>query len=100
MTPEEIRAKVEGWLEGPKDWIGGFENSDLGHPDIGRRILVPFDIPQEMAEIGKSRAPDNPEIGLGWRWVLGLITKDVDEAVAWLDHQERPRVLPSRERDS
>jgi hypothetical protein len=68
-------------------WIGGFENADLGHYDIGRRVLMSFEpstVPIDDAELGNTRAPDSPAIGMGWRYLLGFKGMSGIEALAWM----------------
>ena len=78
------------WLSDGTTWIGIFENHDLGHPDAARRIALPYDEALfEQATIGKSTAPDRPEIGLGWRYVLIAKTRDAGEALRLIRHQDR-----------
>lgn len=91
-----VLPKLQQWLADGESWIGGFENHDLGHPEIGRRVLFVFDDSQwEDAKLGSTRSPDHAEIGLGWRYVLGLKTRDAEEAHRWLSRQE-----PGKAQDS
>jgi hypothetical protein len=82
---EEAIQKVREWLADGHSWVGGFENADLSHPDIGHRILVPYDDANwEYGVVGKTTAPDNKHIGLGWRYLLDLKTRDAAEAIGWV----------------
>jgi hypothetical protein len=93
-SPNETVAETyTRWLSDGETWIGVFENQDLGHRDMGRRIAIPYDRAQwEKAAIGKDRAPDHGSIGLGWRYVLIAKCKTVEEAeTAMADRKERER---------
>jgi len=69
-----------------------FQNQDLGHSDLGRKIAMPF--PQAVwngaHEAGHlppginvaSHAPDHTSIGLGWRYLLIRKCRTVEDAVA------------------
>ena len=80
---ETTQQTFERWLEDGRTWIGVFENHDLGHPDVGRKIALSFDNSQDdQATIGETRAPDHQQIGLGWRYVLTGKYRRADEALA------------------
>jgi hypothetical protein len=84
-APETIEQTFTRWLSDNTTWIGVFENKDLGHIDVGRRIAVPYDISQfEAAQIGVARASDSAIIGLGWRYVLVAKSHSVEGAIAAL----------------
>ena len=84
-----MEVKVAKMLEDGDTWIGGFENADLGHPEIGRRCLFPFGNGDfAAAEIGKTHAPDGRYIGMGWRYILKLKTTDAGAAARWLLRME------------
>ena len=106
-TPTETFAR---WLSDGQTWIGVFENRDPGHPDMGRRIAMPFDVkdlatartrgeatalnrawvaehrevtvipPSEIQH--PSHAPEEAVKGLGWRYLLIAKVRTVDEAEA------------------
>jgi hypothetical protein len=62
--------------------VGVFQNKDLGHPDIGRKVAMPFDYDEfQTAEIGTTRCPDNPTVGLGWRYILVAKCDTLQEVV-------------------
>ncbi len=81
-----MRDTFNRWLADGKSWIGVFQNQDLGHPDTGRRIALCYDDSQywQMA-VGQARAPDHRDIGMGWRYVLQVKCRTVEEAVAAMD---------------
>lgn len=82
---EAARSRIREWLTDGVTWVGGFENADLGHHDIGNRVLLPFDDDVfDRAEIGRTTAPDGESYGMGWRYLLRLKTRDADEAIRWL----------------
>ena len=82
---EVALAKVREWLSDGCTWVGCFENADLGHPNIGQRILLPYDDDVfEKAELRKTPAPDSGSYGLGWRYLLELKTRDAVEAARWM----------------
>jgi hypothetical protein len=81
-TPRDVFTR---WLADGQTLIAVFENQDLGHSDLGRRICLSYD--QGLVDVlvvGKATAPDHAQIGLGWRYILVLVTQDVDEALAAL----------------
>jgi len=83
--PETTRETFARWLADGETWIGIFENQDLGHYDIGRRVARPYDVSTwDKAIVGLSGCADHATIGLGWRYVLKLKTKDLDAALAAL----------------
>ena len=92
FTDEERRlntAMFEKWLADGETWIGIFENHDLGHYDIGRRIAMSFDDSLwDKAELKKTRSPDHKAIGFGWRYLLICRTHDVAEAEMFIEHKE------------
>ena len=72
VTETNIDEVIDRWfataVEG--DWVGVFENHDLGHPDLGRRFAAFYDKAQwDEAEIMRTTGPDS-SIGLGWRYLL------------------------------
>ncbi len=76
------------WLSDGETWIGIFENHDLGHPDIGRRIALSFELSViDMAEVGKQRAPDS-KLGMGWRYILIGKALTTQEAIAMMDRKD------------
>ncbi len=84
-----VREIYARWLSDGQSWIGVFENHDLGHPLVGHRVSFQFDLAQlTSAVIGQTRGPDHKEYGLGWRYLLIAKALTVDEAVAWLKHEE------------
>ncbi len=89
-SPEQTFTR---WLKDGQTWIGCFENQDLGHPDLGRRVVMPYDVRQfDGATVGKTTAPDHRSIGLGWRYILTAKVRTVAEALSFLEHEEAPRV--------
>jgi len=86
---EAARATFDRWLSDGTSWIGVFENHDLGHPDIGRRVARVFDIGDlPLAKIGSTRAPDHDEIGLGWRYILVAACDTTDKAMDAMKWEE------------
>ncbi|MDX1745484.1 MAG: hypothetical protein R3324_06060 [Halobacteriales archaeon] len=89
---ENVEAAIEHFerlMSDDGDWIGVFENHDLGHPGVGQRIAFAFPADQwDKAELGKTHSPDHKAIGLGWRWGLVVKTRDPEEAARWLHDQE------------
>ena len=105
---EAMALTFEKWEE-RGDVICIFENHDLGHPDIGRRIAMPFGAEHEAKLLTQdeatrqnrssietagshvvmpSRAPDHASIGLGWRYLLVKKTRSAQEAVACMWERE------------
>lgn len=77
------------WLSDGSTWIGVFENQDLGHRDLGRRIALAYDDAfDDQAAIGKTHAPDRRETGPGWRYLLVAKLRDAGEAERWQNHLE------------
>lgn len=93
-----IELQIRDWLDpdGTRDnfedgdWIGGFENQELGHPDLGQRVVMVFG-PEDWntAIIGKTTKPDTQQL-IGWRYVLGGKFRDPDEAIAFVNYDETP----------
>ena len=88
MTPQEVRASesVEQvftrWLADGQTWIGVFENHDLGHRDLGRRVAFSFDVSQlHTVTLQQTRCVDHPSIGLGWRYLLVAQCHTVQDAL-------------------
>ncbi len=93
IAPETPAQTFERWLHDGTTWIACFENQDLGHRDIGRRVCLPYDDAQfEGGIIGTTRAPDHQSIGLGWRYILKAKVRTAGEAVAFLEHEGSPEV--------
>jgi hypothetical protein len=94
ITPKEdlqglFDALLE-WLSPGETWIGIFENQDLGHASVGKRVGLAFDDRLwDEGIIGKTSAPDNKEYGIGWRWTLQHKTRCAGEALCWLLHKEK-----------
>lgn len=86
---EAARVTFTRWLSDGQTAIGIFENKDLTHPDLGRRVAFPFAASMsDTLAVGKTFAPDNPETGLGWRYILVQIATDADEALAAMGIEE------------
>lgn len=82
---ETTRETFTRWLKDGTTWIGIFENQDLSHYDLGRRVARPYDDSVfDKATINLSGCADHASIGLGWRYVLKVKTRDVDEALGQL----------------
>lgn len=87
-TLESPAQTFERWLHDGQTFIAGFENQDLGHPDLGRRIVVPYDVAKiDLAIVGKTTAPDHRTIGLGWRYILKAKFTTAAEALAFLERE-------------
>jgi hypothetical protein len=81
-----VAATFTRWLGNATTRIGVFENKDLGHRDVGRRIALPYEAKDlDQAELGKAQAPDSAIIGFGWRYLLVAKCSTVDEALAELE---------------
>lgn len=87
----DVHAVIRRWFNNadPGDWLGVFENHDLGHPDIGRKVGFMFPVEQwGQVELGRTQAPDNAATGLGWRYLLVSMCKTADEGIAaWGDDE-------------
>lgn len=83
-TPETF----DRWLSDGETWIGIFENHDLGHPDVGRRIALSYHLAdKDQAEVGKTRAPDTG-VGMGWRYILIWKARTTQEAIAIMERKD------------
>ena len=72
VTDTNIDEVIDRWFANGNegDWVGVFENHDLGHPDLGRRFAAFYDKDQwGSGEVGRTTGPDSA-IGLGWRYLL------------------------------
>lgn len=79
---------VARWLHGHTT-VGVFQNKDLGHIEIGRKVAMPFDSDDfQKAKIGETRCPDNPTIGLGWRYILIAKCDTLEEVVDAMKEEE------------
>ena len=80
-TAQETFAR---WFKDSDTVVGVFENRDLGHVDLGRRIAFPYRKGQGGAlldGVGKLQAPDSSQ-GLGWRYLLTEVAFTADAAEA------------------
>lgn len=94
---ETIGQTFTRWLSDGSTWIGVFENKDLGHQELGRRVAFPYDMNMfGQATLNETRAPDHPQIGLGGRYYLIAKCVLVAEALAALGAPEAPAPLGSR----
>lgn len=92
-TEETVLEKMRRWVADATTIIGVFENQDLGHPEGGKRIALPFATSQAAAlVVNKTQAPDG-RYGLGWRYVLVAATIDPLLAYAALQYAEREPVV-------
>jgi hypothetical protein len=81
MNAETNREKVTRWLSDGQTWVGVYQNQDLGHPDVGRKIAMPFDVSDwDKAKLG-SRAPDTRHL-IGWRYFLIAKCRTVEGVLA------------------
>jgi len=84
MSDTPVNVKIHEWLDDPADpgdWVGVFENHDLGHPDLGARFALLYGAEQwDAAEVGKTHGPDT-SLGLGWRYILIGKFRDADDAI-------------------
>lgn len=80
--PDEVdiffKPHIERW-QGRGDAVYVFTNHDLGHPDMGRQVAMPANLPAHAARlvIGKAHAPDGVQ-GLGWRYILTHVIEPGD----------------------
>ena len=72
VTTDNIDEVIDRWFwaSNEGDWVGVFENHDLGHPDLGRRFAAFYDESEwDKAELMRTTGPDS-SVGLGWRYLL------------------------------
>lgn len=92
---ETTRATFERWLSDGSTWIGVFENKDLSHPEVGRRIAVPYDDSLlDQVRVGATRGPDGWDTrgvshGPGWRYILVAVERTADAALRALESGAR-----------
>ena len=68
---ETTEQRLARWFADGDTTVCVFENKDLGHSQVGRRIALPYSkADAEAMAIGTSRAPDITSVGLGWRYIL------------------------------
>jgi len=93
---ETVEQTFARWLEDGDTAIGVFENMELGHHDLGRRVAFPYakaqldDLGDDNPAIGILQAPDHASIGLGWRYRLVAVALDVETALLALAAGEEP----------
>jgi len=78
----DMDATIDRWFTDPDpgDWVGVFENQDMGHPDLGMKFGMLYGADQDdKATIMKTHAPDTT-FGLGWRYLLVAKCHTADEA--------------------
>lgn len=103
---DHMRAMFARWTE-RGDIICVFENHDLGHYDMGRRVAIPF-APELAIQFNvtghlptgvsmATQAPDNATIGLGWRYLLVARCSTVDDAMAVMDEGAMERTTEQEE---
>ena len=84
---ETTEQRLARWFADGDTVVCVFENKDLGHYDIGRRIALPYTKAiAESVAIGTSRAPDS-DVGLGWRYILVGRAHSPEEVTALLDRE-------------
>ena len=89
MSTETVREKFTRLVD-DGDLIGIYENHDLGHPDVGRRIAFVYNGPViAFAKIGTTKCHDG-EHGLGWRYILITVTGDIEHAARVLEGVDNP----------
>ena len=90
---DNIDEVIDRWFRDADsgDWVGVFENHDLGHYDIGRRFGAVYGAEQwDAAVIGRTNGPDNAETGLGWRYLLVAKCRTAVEAKEAMADREVP----------
>ena len=83
VTTHDTDTKIRTWIaDGDEgDWIGVFENHDLGHPEVGRRAAALFGSEDwHKATVGRTNMPASP-LDVGWRYILVLKTRDPQAAI-------------------
>lgn len=83
LHTDDINETIDRWFReaDPGDWVGVFENHDLGHPDLGIKLGFVYGEDQwDGAKIGRTSGPDTKAFGLGWRYLLIAKCRTPDEA--------------------
>lgn len=84
---EQTAKKIAEWLADGKSFVAVYENVNLGHPQLGRRICCAYALKDhEELVVGKTTAPDLPGNGPGWRYVLKekcLTAQTAMKAMGW-----------------
>ena len=89
MTTETVIEQLTRLVD-DGDLVGIYENKDLGHPDVGRRIAFVYNGPVIcFAKIGETKCHDG-EHGLGWRYILIAVEGDVDRATEIICRVDSP----------
>jgi hypothetical protein len=78
------------WLSDGKTWIGIFENlleeGSEANYSRAERFAMPFDDDLwDAAKIREMKAPDTPQFGTGWRYLLIAKVRTVEEALAAME---------------
>lgn len=69
MVDPEVVDRITAMLDGGLK-IAVYENNDLGHPDLGRKVFLSYGGPTSTWQEPPPFAPDTAEAGLGWRYLL------------------------------
>lgn len=78
VTALGAEAKFKNWLE-RGDGVGVFENSDLGHADMGNLVFTPVTPAEEKTvRVGQTALPDG-SYGMGWRYLLRAVSKSLTD---------------------
>ena len=81
-----LRKTIDAWLEDGETVVGVFCNHDLSSSQAGHCIGLSFEsTDMDKLIVGKTRAPDHPNIGLGWRYILQLVSTDAQEIIEALE---------------
>jgi hypothetical protein len=96
VTAPDARAMFERWL-GRGDHIGAFVNVDLSSAAVGQTLYLPLDTEARgKVVIGESKAPDTPQCGPGWRYILQAIITNLDELTFKPYVEPEPKPAPKK----
>ena len=68
--------KGRSWFDNDR-YVLIFENHDLGHPALGHMFAMPWDDGEDIPPHG----PDNPAVGLGWRYITAYVVEPEPSAI-------------------
>jgi hypothetical protein len=72
--PHDVKRRVEGFLQAGSEGIAVYENVDLGHPNLGDKVILPFGPDNTITGYPPDCCPvELPDGRMSWRyWLHGV----------------------------